>query len=155
MAFWTYVSRKVKVNLWKPDIPEFWKHFWWFGNIRSMQNRSSTLLKHVGSSMRLFKLYDAQTCSKNELKMHKIIPKMSKKSLCSNHQEQCNYHVSVSCKPSAIEFVFGLYENDRSHFLDFKLNSMKTFSIGFSGVYLFKILHGIEKIVTGIQFDHK
>ena len=32
-----------------------------------MQDGLSTLLKHVGSLMRLFKLYDAQNCSINEL----------------------------------------------------------------------------------------
>ena len=32
-----------------------------------MQDGLSTLLKHVGSLMRLFKLYDAQSRSKNEL----------------------------------------------------------------------------------------
>ena len=34
-----------------------------------MQDRLSTLLKHVGSIMRLFELHDAQNCSKNELKI--------------------------------------------------------------------------------------
>ena len=32
-----------------------------------MQDGSLTLLKHVGSLMRLFKFYDAQSRSKNEL----------------------------------------------------------------------------------------
>ena len=32
-----------------------------------MQERLLTLLKHVGSLMRLFKLYDVQSCSKNKL----------------------------------------------------------------------------------------
>ena len=47
---------------------EFWKHFGWFVNIKSMQDELSTILKHVGSLMRLYKLCDAQNCSKNESK---------------------------------------------------------------------------------------
>ena len=34
-----------------------------------MQDRLTTLLKHVGSLMRLFKLYDAQNYSKNEFEI--------------------------------------------------------------------------------------
>ena len=34
-----------------------------------MQDGLSTLLKHVGSLMRLFKLLDTQNCSKNELEI--------------------------------------------------------------------------------------
>ena len=34
-----------------------------------MQDGLSTLLKHVGSLMRLFKLCDAQNCSVNELEI--------------------------------------------------------------------------------------
>ena len=69
LAFWKYVLRTIKRNLWKSDIPvsepsEFQKHFGWFVYIRSMQAGLSTPWKHVGSLMRDFKLHDAQNCSK-------------------------------------------------------------------------------------------
>lgn len=57
----TYLWRTVKVDLWKSDIPvwktqKFWKHLGCFVNIKSMQDWLSTLLKHLGSLIRLFKL---------------------------------------------------------------------------------------------------
>ena len=78
---------------------------------------------------------------------------MSQKPLCLNHQEQQNYHnlknrnqfhCQSSVNDQLLIFFFVLYEDDRGHFLALKLISTKIFSIGFSGVYSFKILHGMS-----------
>ena len=102
----------------------------------------STLLKHVDYLMRLFKLYDAQNCSTNELEISVFkSPRTAKyHTLKSRNQFPCQYNVNDQLS----NFFFGLYEHDRSRFLDLKLISTKIFSIGFSGVYSFKILRGMS-----------
>ena len=107
-----------------------------------MPDGLSTLLMHVGSLMRLIKLYDEQNCSENELETS--VFKSPRTIKLSYFEEQKTILRPIQCKWSAIKFVFGLYEHDRSNFLDLKLNSTKKFHIGFSGVYSFKILHGMS-----------
>ena len=107
-----------------------------------MEDGLSTLLKYVGSLKRLFKLHGTQNCSKNELEIS--VFKSPKTIKLSYFEEQKSLPLLIRCKSSAIKFEFGLYKHDMSHFLDFKLISPKTFSISFSDVNSFKILHGMS-----------
>ena len=62
-----------------------------------MQDGLSTLLKHVGSLMRLFKLHDAQNCSITELETSVLkSPKTTKLSYFEEKKYQFPYHDGVN-----------------------------------------------------------
>lgn len=76
-----------------------------------MQDVLSTLLKHGGSLIRLFKLYDAQNCFKNGLELS--VFKSSRTIKLSYFEKQKLFFLPVQYRWSAIKSVFALCEHRR------------------------------------------